>query len=163
MLKIRLSLVQKAIISFAVIFAPIAITFFIGYRDNKEHYKKLIINDLVVIAEAYEAQIFQFLEMNKQRAIDFSTDGTIVKEVENAAAGRPYSSALLGAHLLRNKAPLDKTIQEVLVISPLGRVIASTNNELIGADVSDKPFFLKGKTNAEMVETAATANNARGL
>ena len=49
--------------------------------------KQRILDTLTVIAEAYEGQIYQFLEKSKIRAQDFASDGFIRTQLQKAVRG----------------------------------------------------------------------------
>ena len=68
-----LSLFHKTLAAMLAILLPILIVFLYGYQRNKEFLKRNILNSVSAIAEAYEGQVFQFLEMSRRRAEDFST------------------------------------------------------------------------------------------
>ena len=65
MRKFKLSLKEKAFIGVVAILIPILITFVLVYFKNKVYLKNRVIDTLTVIAEAYEGQIYQFLEKAK--------------------------------------------------------------------------------------------------
>ncbi|MBI5235360.1 MAG: PAS domain S-box protein [Deltaproteobacteria bacterium] len=154
MKKLRLTLLQKAVIGTMVVVLPIVVTFFITYARNSEHIKKNSLANLSVIAEAYEGQVYQFLEMSKRRAADFASDGFIRDEVARRAdAGKNGSiAAPLNKHLIRNKLTLDKTISRISVVSLDGRIIASTKAASLGRSAADEKFFKDGKKAVSVAE-----------
>lgn len=127
-----------------IIILPILITFVFSYNKNKEHLKKSILDDLTIMAEAYEGQVYQYLEMAKRRAQDFSTDGHIRAEMKRYASGDKGASKRLGDYMAREKLVLDKGIGRTSVVSLDGRVMASSEPGYAGADVSKEPFFMAG-------------------
>src|SRR3989304_2644570 len=142
--RIRLSLAKKALLSVAVILLPVLVTFVYTYHENKLLLSAQVLADLTVVADAYEGKVYQFLEMSKRRAEDFSSDGFIKDELKRITAGEG-SSAALNMHLVRNKLSLDRQIRAIQVIDLKGRVAASTDASLIGRDVSMEPFFAMGR------------------
>lgn len=153
------SLSKKALLAVLIILLPIFITFLIGSRSNKKQLEEIILNDLTVMAEAYEGQIYQFLEMSKRRADDFASDGFIkdrVQEILDRRGGR-MPSMQLNQHLIRNKRPLDNAIQDIHILSLNGTIISSTNSSAIGSDLSAEPFFINSKA-----ETIVTEGNIVG-
>lgn len=153
------SLSKKAFLAVAIILLPILITFLIGSRSNKKQLEEIILNDLTVMAEAYEGQIYQFLEMSKRRAEDFASDGFIndrVQEIVNRKVGS--APALhLNQHLIRNKRPLDNAIRDIHILSLDGTIISSTNSSAISRNLSGEPFFINSKA-----ETIVTEGNIMG-
>ncbi len=138
------SLLTRALLALVIIILPILITFVFSYNKNKEHLKKSILDDLTVMAEAYEGQVYQYLEMAKRRAQDFSTDGHIRAEMKMHASGDMGVSKRLGDYMAREKLVLDEGIGRISVVSLDGRVMASTEPGYAGADVSKEPFFMAG-------------------
>ncbi len=157
MKKMNYSLSKKAALGITCILLPILITFILGYHRNKEHLEKYILHNLITaIAEANEEHVYQFLEMVKQRAQDFTSDGFIQAQLLKDSRGGKGVANSLGKHLVRNKLPLDKTIKTIYVLSRAGRVIASTDADEIGRDFSREEFYEKGKAGATVLESTIT-------
>ncbi len=149
------ALSKKALLGIIVILLPIIITFFLSYSRNKVYLKKRILDTITVIAESYEGQVYQFLEMAKQRARDFATDGFIRNQLQKIIHGNTFAIRTLNEHLVRNKLPLDKTIHAITILSLEGRVVASTNTSDLEKDLSSEVFFVKGKDAVTIVENYA--------
>lgn len=148
----NLSLMHKAALAAMAILLPIAFTFTVDYARNKNHLKDNALADLSSDASAFKGLTHQFLERLKQRAEDFSSDGNIRNGAAEIRRENPSASQGLSAYLAKNKLPLDRAMHSVSVLSPGGRVVASTDPRLLGADVSGAPFFkdsLKGPVAAE--------------
>ncbi|MBI2470170.1 MAG: PAS domain-containing protein [Planctomycetes bacterium] len=152
MKKLKLSLKEKAVIGIIAILVPILITFALVYRQNRIYLKNHILDTLTIIAEAYEGQVYQFLEMAKRRAHDFSSDGYIRTGLQEILLGNTSAVSELNEHLVKNKLVLDKTINVIHVLSLEGRVVASTNGAEIGRDFSSEAIFLQGKEAVTIVE-----------
>jgi len=153
---LKLSLSKKAILALAVILLPILFTFIIGYRTNRELLTRHFLDDLTLIAEAVEGQVYQFLEMGKRRTVDFTSDGFIVAEL-GKAKNAGWSADRLNSHLLSNKLPLDENISAIAIASPQGKVIASTERSLMGTELSEERFFRAGR------QGIGTAERAEGV
>jgi hypothetical protein len=69
------ALCKKALVAVILIFLPISIIFVYSYRQSKERLIDEALGSFRAIAEGYEGQTLLFLEMNKSRANDFSSDG----------------------------------------------------------------------------------------
>src|SRR3990167_7228681 len=152
MKKFKLSLKSKALLGIIFVLLPILITFFIVYNQNRTYLKQRILDTLTVIAEAYEGQVYQFLEKAKVRAQDFASDGFVRNKIKKAIHGNTSAMNKLNKHLIKNKLTLDKTINTINVLSLDGRVIASTNSAEMGSDYSSETIFQKGKETVAMVE-----------
>ena len=116
MKKPSLSLYYKALFAIIAILLPILITFFFSYNRNKEHIINQTLGDLHVLAETTEGLVYQFLEMSKRRAVDFSSDGFIRSELQKIIENGVVDPEPLNDHLKRNKISLDKTILTINII-----------------------------------------------
>ncbi len=134
---------------------PVLVTFFISHQRSSHHLKEDIVDDLTLLAEAYEGQVYQFLEMNKRMVVDSSSDGFIRDELQKIIDGRSTGPGKLNAHLKKNKQPLDKSIKAIHIIALDGRIKASTDKAHIGRDVSREDFFLEGRHSASVFESEA--------
>lgn len=152
MIRYKGSLAEKAFIGILAILFPILITFFLCYIANKECLKRRILDTLTVIAEAYEGQVYQFLEMAKRRTLDFSSDGFIRGQVQKIICGNKNAVDSLHEHLIKNKLTLDNIINTIHILSLEGRVVASTNSSEIGMDLSRESFFVRGKDSVTIEE-----------
>ena len=155
MRKFKLSLKEKALIGVVAILIPILITFVLVYFKNKVYLKNRVIDTLTVIAEAYEGQIYQFLEKAKIRAQDFASDGFVRTQLQKAVRGNKSAISKLNKHLIKNKIVLDKTINTINILSLEGRVVASTNNAEMGRDLSKEACFEEGKNAVTLGENRA--------
>ncbi|HHT9107271.1 MAG TPA: PAS domain S-box protein [Candidatus Wunengus sp. YC64] len=152
MKKLKLSLKEKAILGIIATLVPILTAFVLNYWQNRAYLKNYALNALTIIAEAYEGQVYQFLEMAKRRAHDFSSDGFIRTQLQRAIHGNTSAINKLNKHLVKNKLSVDKTINTINILSLEGRVVASTNNAEIGRDFSSETIFVQGKETVTMVE-----------
>lgn len=152
MKKPAFSLSKKAILAVVVILLPLLVTFAISYKRSSDTYRKHILDDLIVLAESVEGQLFQFLDSARSRTEDFATDGLIMDNVERYARGDKRAADRLNAHLDINKLPLERHIKTISIISMEGRIISSTRKSIIGMDVSKEPFFLEGIKGAAVTE-----------
>ena len=150
--KLKWSLTRKALMGIVIIFLPVLITFGLVYNHNRVYLKNRTLDTLTVIAEAYEGQVYQFLEKAKMRAQDFASDGFIRTQIQKILRGNTSAMNKLNKHLVKNKLALEKTINTINVLSLEGRVIASTNSAEIGSDYSSETIFQKGKETVTMVE-----------
>ncbi len=155
-----LNLFHKTVVVVAIVLLPILIVFLYGYQRNKEFIKRNALDSVSAIAEAYEGQVFQFLEMSRRRAVDFSSDGFIRDELKRINSGDRQAPGRLKEHLLRNKIVLDKTINRICVLNLAGRVVASTDKGVIGNSLVGEEFFEKAKGSVIIAERF---NKRRGV
>lgn len=146
------SLLAKALAGVIVVLLPILTGFAVMYTKNSAYLRQRVLDTITVIAEAYEGQVYQFLEMSKRRVQDFSSDGFIKNQLQKISGGNLYAAKALSKHLVKNKIALDKTIHTINIISMDGRIVASTDNADMGKDVSGKTFFTKGRESVTAVE-----------
>jgi diguanylate cyclase (GGDEF)-like protein/PAS domain S-box-containing protein len=151
----KLSLKEKAIIGITSALIPILITFVLVYCQNRVYLKNRVLDTLTVIAEAYEGQVYQFLEKTKIRAQDFASDGFIRTQLQKAVHGNTSAISKLNKHLIKNKIVLDKTINTINILSLEGRVVASTNNAEMGRDLFREACFEECKNAVTIVENRA--------
>ncbi|MDP2688514.1 MAG: hypothetical protein Q8P48_00240, partial [Deltaproteobacteria bacterium] len=99
--------------------------------------------DLWLSAEDGKKDIALFLEANRNRIVDFSSDGVIRAETEKAVLGGGGGSPALEKYLKHDKHPLIGNIfSRISVISSGGRVVASMLPFETGKDRSKDMFFI---------------------
>ncbi len=133
---------------------PIAIITTIYYLNAKKALKRQILQDMTAVAESRKAHVLEFMEGRKARAIDFASDGFIRDSLWMIGYGSALKTEAindLGDHLRKNKKSLDPNIVEIDVMDMDGNVVASTNEEKIGRDMSGEAAFNRGK-NAPYIE-----------
>jgi diguanylate cyclase (GGDEF)-like protein/PAS domain S-box-containing protein len=157
------SLKYKAFLAVLVILLPIFVTFMVTYRVNRDHLKTLELDNLTALSEAIEGQVFQFFEMSKRRAEDFSSDGFIRDSLEGIINGKEENIPALTKHLFKNKLPLDDTIHHISILTLDGKVVASTHSEQIGMEASDELYFKKGLKGAAISEPLLIKDGAAEL
>ena len=105
-----------------------------------------IFDKLEVAADELREQVHDFLREKKTRTLDFSSDGFIrscTEEIARKEERRKYYTTALNGHLIINKKSLDPGIIEIFVVDFKGNIIASTNKDRIGEDVSSEEYFIK--------------------
>ena len=88
-----------------------------------------------------------FLEGEKKRVIDFSSDGFIKNNLMKLK-DNPSKELMqtLSEHLINNKIIVDESIYEIDVLNNEGKVVGTTNpDEETGEDFSKDLIFLEGK------------------
>lgn len=145
---------------------PIAALGYLNYRSAKEALKDQAIEDLVVTAEAKEGHLYSFMEAQKGRALDFSSDGLInvyagaLQKSDTGGSQYRRIQRSLNTHLKHNKKSLDKSIQAIDVIGINGKVIASTDNSRIDTDEGAHECFIQGKNGVCWHDVHVSANTA---
>ncbi|MDO8426609.1 MAG: PAS domain S-box protein, partial [Deltaproteobacteria bacterium] len=157
------SLLHKALLAVCVTLLPIIITFTHSYRENRDFLKNNILDDLTVMAEAYEGQVYQFLEMSKRRMQDFASDDNIKKGAKEASSGGLAAGKSLSRYIIKNKLPHDNLITHISIASPKGRIAASTRETSIGKDISGEDYFIKGRDGLTVKEMGKDRNGGPEL
>jgi len=135
-----------------VILLPVFVTFTLAYNQNKAQWEERIFQETAFIAETYEGQVYQFLEMSKQRIRDFAGDCLIRRQLLKKVRGGKFTPDITSSYLANHKLGLDKSIITIHILSLDGRVIASTNKSEIGQDFSKEVIFTQGKKAVAVVE-----------
>lgn len=163
----KTSLARQALLGMIVILLPILIAFTVCHYQNRKHAIESTFNNLTNLAEAYEGQIYLYIDCLKQNTKAFASDGLIKTSLYNLTHGyagtakQPdngideshvsppdednHIAAALSKHLIENKLPLNADIKIIHVLDSNGCVIASTNTIETGMDYSQETFFIKGK------------------
>jgi len=151
MSNIRFSLAHRVIVAFLAILLPLCAVFYINYRSNKESIQNLVLATLATLASEREKNLLFFIEMNKERIKDFSSDGVIRRAMESS--GGVFSKEL-GEYVLKNKLPLEPRMSEIALFSPKGKLVASTASRPAVRDISGQDFFLKASGAGAVSENA---------
>ncbi|MEE9605419.1 MAG: diguanylate cyclase [Candidatus Scalindua sp.] len=126
---------------------PAGLTGFFGYKIGQSVLEEYVHNQLSITAEGIRDRIDNFLEIKKERIVDFSSDGFIRDQTELIGnSGKvDYLMADLSNHLVKNKVPLDADILETFVMDVHGEVIASSNPQHITLKMPDADYFVNAR------------------
>ncbi|MFQ5861658.1 MAG: HD domain-containing phosphohydrolase [Candidatus Brocadiales bacterium] len=124
---------------------PIAAITTIGYFHARSTIKRQTMEKLRAVAESRELHVLSFLAAEKNQAMAFSSDGFIRDSLERINLQGPDADLTvreLNRHLRVNKKLLvDKNLVEISVINPKGEIVSSSNEEVIGIDISSDEDF----------------------
>lgn len=157
-MNIRLTLAHRVVVAFLAILLPLCAVFYFTYRSNRDHLESLVLATLETLAAEREKNLVFFIEMNKERIRDFSTDGVIRRAME---VSKGSFSSELGDYLLKNKLPLETRMAEIALFSTKGRLVATTSPEPSVTDISGEEFF--AASSAGTVSENARAFGGPGL
>ena len=126
---------------------PTGITGFFAYLIGQETLKKYVYNQLSTTADGVHSRIHEFLEIKRERIVDFSSDGFIRDSAEEIGyygdiRNRAYE---LSNHLSGNKMPLDSDILETFVTDMYGVIVASSTQQHIGLNRPEEDYFTGAK------------------
>src|SRR4030066_1211672 len=150
------SILHKALLAVVVILLPVIITFAVTYINSSQHIKRFAVDDLTVMAEAFEGQVYQFIEMSRRRARDFSSDRTIRDMTTTLVSGDGSVASPLSSYIAKNKLPLDKGIRRICIISPEGIVLTSTDASHVGMSVAGEMYFQRASAGVDAAETSSS-------
>ncbi|MBC8555889.1 MAG: diguanylate cyclase [Candidatus Brocadiales bacterium] len=122
---------------------PSGITGFFGYQIAQDTLKKYVYNQLSITADGIHDKIHCFLQIKKERIIDFSSDGFIRNQTDRLGYSDNKDSLVadLNRHLFENKTTLDTDILETFILNMHGEVVASSNPRHVGLKRSDADYF----------------------
>lgn len=116
------------------------------YFYTQHIVKQNIFDQLEMAADKLQKQVHVFLEGKKRQTIDYSLDGFLrdcTKEIaEKEKRTKHYSTAIIN-YLIDHKISLNPNILELFIVDFNGKVIASTDKNRIGEDVSGEDYFLQ--------------------
>jgi PAS domain S-box-containing protein len=124
---------------FVLVIVPMIVISVNVYYQGKNMLTSQIYAGLNTVSYGLKTKIFLLLESKKNRTIDFSSDGFIRESLRNINSMpedmRKGSAAVswLNRHLIKNKAPLDRDIHDILVIDGSGIIVSSTDEKLINS------------------------------
>lgn len=140
------SIKTKLILSFSlIILAAIVVSGASMLMGARRTIEKEIQNELVLLADAKEGQVFAYLDSLESRTLDFSS-GVVrdsLTEIDKNNSAQVVER--LNTHLIKDKKPLDSNLIDIDVLDKNGVVIASTNPQEIGRDKREDACFLEGK------------------
>ncbi|MBM4054156.1 MAG: PAS domain S-box protein [Planctomycetes bacterium] len=148
MIKKSISIKAKLIIfGLCISLIPITVITSIYYFNARNKLHRHQIRELTAIAEAKKTHLLTILQSKKERTIDFGSDGYIRNCLERIHSGNHSHNSigkLLSKHLIHNKQPLDPYLNCMTVLDISGKVVASTNKNQIGVNMSGAFYFQKG-------------------
>ena len=152
MIKIGISLTYKVLIAFLLILIPMFVAIFVVFSHTRGELEKEIFGSLQRYADEREGYVLLYLEMSRNRVLDFSTDDFIIRSLDQLK-DRSMAGRLLSDYMRTHKLPLLKRMYRLSVITGTdGRVLASTAPGLQGRDFSREEFFIKGRKSVYITE-----------
>lgn len=116
-----------------------------AYRD--------ILENIYIISEMKEGQVYAYLEIIEARTADFSSDMFVADSLKTIESiGSQEAAKGLSEHLLNHKMSLDPTIIGIMVTNKEGIVVAATHKDEIGYNESGNDYFNKGKKDVYITE-----------
>jgi PAS domain S-box-containing protein len=122
----------------------------VSYYVSRESLRNSILANLTLLAESRGAEILQYIQHKKGRAVDFAAGSYIVGEMERLSSvkktvERKKIYRALSDHLVATKLPLDPDLFLIRIFDISGRIAASTERGEAGRmNEKGKSYFLKG-------------------
>lgn len=135
------------ILFLAITVIPVVFITSVGLINMRDTLAGLTLDNLAIIAESKEAEIFSYFDKLRTRTEDFASDGFIrrsMEEIQGLPEGTPGVIDELKRHLRDRKQTLDKDIFFIDVLDVHGRIAASTHPLRVGLDKSRETYFLNG-------------------
>ena len=125
---------------------PISIITTLYYFNTRRVLKSHQLQKMTAIAESKKIHTISFIKAKEGRTIDFSSDGFIRDSLETIARKgyQSYAVTNLNKHLKDNKMTLDPQIVAIAIVDLDGRIVSSTNEAVIGKNMSKYEIFNKG-------------------
>jgi len=144
----KLSIVFGFSLFFAVLVGGIFTAPYVYIKFN-DILTTRVVAHLQTASRAKADEVEMFIQWNKERAQDFSSDGLIKEslyKIKNGTDTVAVAKALT-SHLIINKMPVWESLREILILDTKGVVISSTNEKTsVGLDLAGDPLFLNGKS-----------------
>lgn len=128
-------------------FLPITIITTIYYFHARGMLRHSILDHLKGIAKSRENHVLSLIERMQVRTVDFSTDRFLRNSLDKIVRGGTfnYSTAIrLNRYLSMNKLPLSHHLIAAAIVDRYGKVVSSTNERLVGKDISGQDLFIQG-------------------
>lgn len=135
------------IFAFCISLIPIVTITSVYYLNARNTLRHQIVKQLRAVAESKRLHVLSLMETNDVRTRNYSSDGYIRNRFElitRVGASKEKATARLNKHLAENKLSLYHYFIAILLADSQGRVVSSSNEELIGTDVSGLDVFKEG-------------------
>ena len=118
-----------------------------GAYIAEQSLRQQTVKDLEHIVRANSSHITGFIDLLKNTAANFSSDGLIRRlseDIDRTPEDAAVPTDLLNRHLIKNKLPTNEYLVGINVIDARGRIISSTHEAEIGNDESADAYFIEG-------------------
>lgn len=130
--------------SLCISLIPIAIITAVYYFNARSILLRHQLDELTAIAESKRLHILEFLERKKVEVISFGSDGFVrdcLETIKRNEFRRDDALLNLNRHISFEKKPLDPHIISIVVVDKDGKVVTSSEDTIIGKDVSSQMEF----------------------
>jgi PAS domain S-box-containing protein len=141
--------VKGKLLIFALCISLIPITAIttVYYLNARSALKYEIMEKLRAITGSRKQNILSTMDKIKARTADFGSDGFLQNKLESIARRGTLSKneiTRLNQYLRESKLPLSHYLMAIILVDNYGRVISSSNEDLLGKDFSEEEVFKQG-------------------
>jgi signal transduction histidine kinase len=138
----------KLIIIFLIIsIVPLTIFGTLNYLNTEQALTKETLNKLETLATLQEKNIQNLVDQNLEKLNLVSSRLQLKVELDKYNNNNNRNKTQSQQFITRIINPVkseSKSFEEIYILSPMGQIVASTNNASIGRDHSTDEFFIKG-------------------
>jgi signal transduction histidine kinase len=139
---------SKLIIFFLVIsLVPLLIFGVFNYINMEQILKKEILKELEIVADLKEKNFQDLFDHNIEKLKLVSSRYQLKVEMDkyNNNNDNKNESQKFITQIISSIKPEMKNFEDIMILDPFGKVIASTNNNYLGTNNRDSKFFIDGK------------------
>ena len=139
---------SKLIIFFLVIsLVPLLIFGVFNYINMEQILKKEILKELEIVADLKEKNFQDLFDHNIEKLKLVSSRYQLKVEMDkyNNNNDNKNESQKFITQIISSIKPEMKNFEDIMILDPFGKVIASTNNNYLGTNNRDNKFFIDGK------------------
>jgi signal transduction histidine kinase len=139
---------SKLIIFFLVIsLVPLLIFGVFNYINMEQILKKEILKELEIVADLKEKNFQDLFDHNIEKLKLVSSRYQLKVEMDkyNNNNDKKNESQKFITQIISSIKPEMKNFEDIMILDPFGKVIASTNNNYLGTNNRDSKFFIDGK------------------
>lgn len=116
-----------------LVIIPLGLVSMVVYSQGKRIISDQIYAILHITADSIEARLLSILDDKRHRVYDYGSDGYIQEKLRSINQGTSELASVseLNQHLSRNKKSLDPDILDIFLFDQKGRLVASTNPEIL--------------------------------
>jgi signal transduction histidine kinase len=137
----------KLIIIFLIIsIVPLTIFGTLNYLNTEQALTKETLNKLETLATLQEKNIQNLVDQNLEKLNLVSSRLQLKVELDkyNNNNGNKTQSQQFITRIINPVKSQSKSFEDIYILSPMGQIVASTNNASIGRNHSNDEFFIKG-------------------
>ncbi|MBI5498973.1 MAG: EAL domain-containing protein [Deltaproteobacteria bacterium] len=151
----RFPLRLKALLGLLLVLLPTVGVAAYFYLASMDKLQRLALDNLTLVAESFEAQIYQFLRDTEDHTRSFAADRVIRGELARMKTIGLPSSPSFDAYLRTQKVPIVPEFVDVTLVAPDGTVLASAGAWTPGRSIAASPCFAAAVSGDVLAQTAA--------